>query len=216
MKLNKLTYLSLLIVALGFSALVNTASARTYHWHGLQIQMSRHNAKIFISRLERTNHKFQQLVAKASRKSPVVVKVSDKNAPSGGNYTATNIDGDGFSFEVGLNPKNFRLGNQLGYHLEAHELSHIIANSYSDNKVYDTYFNFWHRSPAWRDCFPQKSPPAMNPCVPIDEIFADQLAFWATGNGKVRSSYKLPPLASHSSMNRLARSSGLLHNAGLR
>ena len=209
---------SLLLVVSVLSVLVMStqASARTYHWHGLQIKMSHSNAKIFISRLNKTNWMFQQLIAKASRKSPVTVVVSGKNAPSGGNYTATNIDENGFSFEVGLNPKNFRLGNQLGYHLEAHELSHIIANSYSDTRVYNTYFNSWQHSPAWHDCFAQKSPPAMSPCVPVDEIFADQLAFWATGNGQVRSSYKLPPLARHSSMTRLVRSSGLWHNAGMR
>lgn len=173
-------------------------------------------AAVFIQRINHSNHRFQRLVASASRKTKVVVLVSGKNAPSGGNYTATRIDSDGTSFEIGLNRQNFRLGNKLGYHLQMHELSHVVANLFAYGGVYKKYFDFWQRSPAWRTCFPQKSPPALEPCVAADEIFADQLAFWATGNGGVRSSYRLPPLAKHTSMTRLVRSSGLWKNAGLR
>jgi len=199
---------------LGTSA--SSAAAKTYHWNGLQIKMSQRNAKIFINRLSQTHWMFRKLVAKASRRSHVVVLVSGKNAPSGGNYTATRIDSQGTEFEIGLNPRNFKLGNKLGYHLEAHELSHLVANSFVDTDVYATYFSVWNQSSSWNDCFPQKSPPALAPCVGEDEIFADQIAFWATGKSKVRSSYKLPPLASRSNMTRLVRSSGLWRNAGLR
>jgi len=214
MKLLRSLFLAL--VCLTSTVIPAAAGASTYHWHGLQIKMDKHNARIFINRLNHTNWMFQKLVAKASRHSLVTVIISGKGTPSGGNYTATRWDDKGTTFEVGLNRKNFRLGSQLGYHLQAHELSHVIANIYSDTKVYDTYFSFWQHSPAWKNCFPQKSPPAMNPCVPVDEIFADQLAFWATGNGRVRSSYKLPPLAKYNSMTRMVKSSGFWKNAGLR
>lgn len=34
------------------------------------------------------------------------------------------------------------------------------------------------------------------PCVPREEVLADQIAFYATANLGFRSSYEVPPLAS--------------------
>lgn len=191
-------------------------AARSFSWYGMQLQMKPAYAKIFISRMKRANPDFQRLVRQASHHTQAVVKVSGKGAPSGGNYTATQFDSNGTTFEIGLNRQNFRLGNLLGYHLQMHELSHLVANLFAYGKVYSVYFDFWQQSSAWRTCFPQKSPPASDPCVSPDEIFADQMAFWATGNGKIRSWYRLPPLAKFDSMKKLARLSGFWKQAGLR
>lgn len=216
---NSLKILTLAFIlysgGLFFSSSASAYSA-SYKWQGLKLQMKPNYAKLFISRMGRVNPDFQKLVSRASRRHKVEVRISGPKAPSGGNYTATHFSSEGTDFEVGLNLKNFRLGNQLGFHLQMHELSHVVANSFAYGGVYARYFDFWQRSPAWRSCYPQKSPPALEPCVGPDEIFADQLAFWATGNGRIRSSYKLPPLAKYNSMNRLVRTSGLWRQAGLR
>ena len=99
-----------------------------------------------------------------------------------------------------------RKGGAYGDHLTVHELGHVIANEWFDRADYKRFFNLFRRSPDWRDCF-ETEPGYPIPCDLDTEILADQLAFYATGNRKIRSSYDIPPLADAASMARAIRAS---------
>ncbi len=92
-----------------------------------------------------------------------------------------------------------RKGGAFADHLTLHELGHVIANEWFDDADYERFFDLFRRSPNWRDCF-KTEPGYPIPCDLDTEILADQLAFYATGNLKVRSSYDIPPLADRRSM----------------
>ena len=86
-----------------------------------------------------------------------------------------------------------------GDHLTLHELGHVIANDWFDDADYERFFDLFRQSPDWRDCF-ETEPGYPIPCDLDTEILADQLAFYATGNLRFRSSYDIPPLAKRSEM----------------
>ena len=172
----------------------------------MHLQMNSKQAKAFSYRLQQARPAFRHLVKLAAKNTEV--RLAKANDPMGGNYTETEISGDGLSFLIVLQAGNFAAGNRLGRHLQMHELAHVIANSLASVKIYNQFFAAWSKSPLWQECFPQ-GPEALEPCVSADEIFADQLAFWATGDQTVRSSYQLPALASRKTMDKLAKRSGL-------
>ena len=100
-----------------------------------------------------------------------------------------------------------RKGGTYGDHLTVHELGHVIANEWFDDADYERFFDLFRESPNWRDCF-ETEPGYPIPCDLDTEILADQLAFYATGNLRVRSSYDIPPLADASSMAAAIRAGG--------
>ena len=172
----------------------------------MKLQMSSRQAEVFSYRLQQARPAYRSLVKRAAKNTKV--RLAKANDPMGGNYTETEISGDGTSFQIVLQPHNFLAGNRLGRHLQMHELAHVIANSFATVKMYNQYFSAWSKSPLWQECF-QQGPKALESCVSADEIFADQLAFWATGDTQTRSSYKLPSFLSRPAMDLLARNSHL-------
>ncbi len=86
---------------------------------------------------------------------------------------------------------------RLRVHLLWHELGHAIDAAGLDSHADRRFSAAFRRSSAWRGCWPLKLHVyAGRRCVPEEEIFADQAAFWATGDRNVRSGYWIPPLAS--------------------
>ena len=100
-----------------------------------------------------------------------------------------------------------RKGGAFGDHLTLHELGHVIANEWFDDADYKRFFDLFRQSPDWQDCF-ETEPDYPIRCDLDTEILADQLAFYATGNLKVRSSYDIPPLADRPSMAEAIRAGG--------
>jgi len=73
-----------------------------------------------------------------------------------------------------------------------HEFGHVVDAIGLDVAGEQAFHQLFAQSPRWRDCF------VYTPlgCVPPDEIFADQFAYWATDTAsRVADSYGDPPLA---------------------
>ena len=121
----------------------------------------------------------------------------------------TNIDDKGTTFEVVLQRSNFAGGNLLGIHLQYHEFGHVIVNSWATEQTYERLFSYWSASSLWQSCYPQNSD-AIDPCVSLDEIAADQFAFWAGSKKATRSSYNLPPLGTAAKMTKILKEDGLI------
>jgi hypothetical protein len=112
-------------------------------------------------------------------------------------YVAIERRGGVNHYVMYLDLKTRRKG-AYGDHLTTHELGHVIHHEWFDDADYQRFFDLFRQSPNWRDCFETGIPE--NPCVNEQEILADQLAFYATGNLDFRSDYNVPPLADRPSM----------------
>lgn len=118
----------------------------------------------------------------------------------GGYYTETLISGARVRFVVHLAPQSLsslgRDSNEISWdtHMLWHELGHVITNAYFTQKLYSSAFSIFSSSELWQECFPDATNQEPGSCVPPDEILADQLAFWATGNREARSPRNVPPL----------------------
>jgi hypothetical protein len=125
-----------------------------------------------------------------------------KIQPSGeilyGSYVLNKRRGGEPYFVVFLDLTTLKAGD-YGDHLTLHELGHVVANYYFDATDYERFFALFRQSPDWRECFETPEGAAI-PCVPDEEILADQLAFYANGKLEFRSSYDVPPLAETTAM----------------
>lgn len=123
-----------------------------------------------------------------------------------GSYVLNRGQGDNRRFVVFLDLTT-RQGGEYGDHLTLHELGHVVANSFFDEADYERFFGLFRESPDWRECFTTPQGSGI-PCVPREEVLADQLAFYATGNLDFRSSYDVPPLAERQAMAQAIRAGG--------
>ena len=124
-----------------------------------------------------------------------------------GSYIAVKGEGEKQRFVVFLDRKTRRSG-AYGDHLTTHELGHVIDHRYFDEADDERFFDLFRTSPNWRDCF--ETGQEAIPCVPDDEVLADPLAFYATGNLEVRSSYNVPPLAEPAAMGEAIQAGGVV------
>jgi hypothetical protein len=112
-----------------------------------------------------------------------------------------NIDGDYVTVKVRQGQKHYivdldretRKGGEYGDHLTLHELGHVIDHEWFDDADDNRFFDLFRQSPQWQDCF-ETQPGYPIPCDYDEEILADQLAFYATGNLDFRGPYDIPPL----------------------
>lgn len=81
-----------------------------------------------------------------------------------------------------------------------HEFGHVLSSVAIDTAGQTAFENLFHGSPAWKNCFRAAT---VKGCLPTEEIFAEQFAFWASGSRQLRSGYKLPPLASKAAFGRV-------------
>jgi hypothetical protein len=70
-----------------------------------------------------------------------------------------------------------------------HEIGHVVDLLFVSPAADDTFREAFARSANWRSCYR-----FAGQCMDDDEIFAEQFAFWATGDRTSRSSYRIPPL----------------------
>lgn len=85
----------------------------------------------------------------------------------------------------------------------AHELGHIIdAAGVSGRAMRRVFLAEAKRSKAWRSCFPR--PDDDSRCMPLAEIFADQVAFYAIDK-PFSSGYGIPRLLSEAQMSRVLK-----------
>ena len=176
-------------------------------WQGMHIALPAKEKASLIYRFEHSNPQYLALVKRSAKN--VKVRLAKKNDPMGGNFTTTNIDDKGTTFEVVLQRSNFAGGNLLGIHLQYHEFGHVIVNSWATEQTYERLFSYWSASSLWQSCYPQSSD-AIDPCVSLDEIAADQFAFWAGSKKATRSSYNLPPLGTAAKMTKILKEDGLI------
>lgn len=113
------------------------------------------------------------------------IKVRASSEFINGGYVLNRGEGAGQRFVVFLDLKTRRRG-AYGDHLTVHELGHVAANRYFDEAEYERFFELFRRSANWSECFESGSPDI--PCVPREEVLADQLAFYVTGKLEFRSS----------------------------
>ena len=127
------------------------------------------------------------------------MKVKASSEYVNGSYVVNRGQAPNQRFVVFLDLMTRRAG-EYGDHLTVHELGHVVANLNFDEADYARFFELFRRSPEWRECF--ETGVEGIPCVPREEVLADQLAFYATGVLSFRSSYNVPPLATADEMGR--------------
>lgn len=125
------------------------------------------------------------------------IKVRANAEYANGSYVVNKGEAPNQRFVVFLDLMTRKPG-EYGDHLTVHELGHVIANLHFDEADYSRFFELFRRSPEWRECF--ETGVEEIPCVPREEVLADQLAFYATGELAFRSSYNVPPLAGAAEM----------------
>jgi hypothetical protein len=90
----------------------------------------------------------------------------------------------GNTFRIDVNPADVTAFTVL------HEFGHVVDAIGLDVTGQLAVQKLLTASPDWRDCFPYRP----LGCVPPEELFADQFAYWATGISPVDVSYGDPPL----------------------
>lgn len=100
---------------------------------------------------------------------------------------------------IHLNTAHLRSARSASF-VSLHEFGHIVNFVAIDERAMGTFAKAFRRSPRWKSCFHY-----YGGCVPPVEIFADQFAFWATGDTDVRSGYNVPQLLSHAAFEKLLK-----------
>lgn len=123
----------------------------------------------------------------------------------GGGYSYASVTGSGGRtiYELDLNADHLAGAPAWRNHVVWHELGHIVDFSGLRGKADAKFSSLFRRSGRYRSCFSASDETGRKMCVSSMEVFADQFAFFATGNGDVRSGYGVPPLASARSFGRL-------------
>jgi hypothetical protein len=79
-----------------------------------------------------------------------------------------------------------------------HEVGHVVDLLFVSPAADDAFNGAFARSANWRSCFR-----FAGQCLDDDEIFAEQFAYWATGDRTSRSSYRIPALIGPLSFGRI-------------
>lgn len=112
---------------------------------------------------------------------------------AGGNSASIELGaGAAPRFVVAYGPFTLLRGG-YGAHMVLHELGHVVDNALLDDDERDALTGAWLTAPAWVDCYPQPTGSSSR-CVPWTEIFAEQFAFYGTGDLDMRTTYNVPPL----------------------
>ena len=90
--------------------------------------------------------------------------------------------------------------------MTVHELGHVVVNGFFEPRDWQRAFGVFSSSAWWRDCFPAPQG-SFDPCVGDDEILAEQIAFMGSPSW-LRTSYKVPPLATPAQMSAILRRVG--------
>lgn len=91
--------------------------------------------------------------------------------------------------------------NRESFHLAMHELGHLFDFAGLTQAGQQAFQRAFERSRRYRDCFPGSE--GKHSCAGGEEIFAEQFAFYATGNRGVRTIYRVPALLSRRQFARL-------------
>lgn len=79
-----------------------------------------------------------------------------------------------------------------------HEIGHVVDLLFVSPAADDAFGEAFARSSRWRSCFR-----FAGRCLDGDEVFAEQFAFWATGDRTSRSAYRIPALIGPVSFGRI-------------
>jgi hypothetical protein len=79
-----------------------------------------------------------------------------------------------------------------------HEIGHVVDLLFVSPQADDAFRDAFTRSANWRSCYRFSGQ-----CLDDDEIFAEQFAYWATGDRTSRSSYRIPALIGPESFGRI-------------
>lgn len=158
--------------------------------------------RVFLANVRKGNAQARGLIARLD--GQVTIK-----AHTGGESAAQvdpSVDGSA-AYSISFNRQHL-LDPKLSTHITWHELGHIADYIGVDAESFTHLFKRNGR----KVCFPQRLGPHKG-CVALWEVFADQFAFFATGNTRVRSGYNVSPLGSRRAFGRtLTRA--FAHNAG--
>lgn len=91
-----------------------------------------------------------------------------------------------------------RARNQTLWHEAGHAVDLLLSRR--DDQAFADAFR---RSANWRPCFSYAGA-----CLDEDEIFAEQFAYWATGDRVSRSGYRIPPLIGPVTFGRMLAGTG--------
>lgn len=115
--------------------------------------------------------------------------------------TVTEVDGVRTSAEHVLEFRRSELDGTLGARfLVLHELGHLVEHAGLSATALAAFDAAFRSSPAWRPCFAYE-----HGCVPLDELFADQFAIYASGEATSMTTYATPRLLDDASFERLLR-----------
>jgi hypothetical protein len=154
---------------------------------------------LVLRRIGRGPRVLDKLVDRVSRR--VAIHRGADSDPSGGNHTDHQFGG-GRPWEVNLSADVLNRESPLNAHYTLHELGHVVDGALIREPLRERLFALFRRSPGWQNCYPMPLGSSSR-CVSRPELFAEQFAFWATGNGTVRTAYNVPPLASRRAFTRL-------------
>lgn len=93
-----------------------------------------------------------------------------------------------------------RMRNQTLWHEAGHAVDLLLLSRRHD----EAFAQAFRRSANWRSCFGYAER-----CLDEDEVFAEQFAYWATGDRISRSSYRIPPLMGPVAFGRLIAGTGV-------
>jgi hypothetical protein len=93
-----------------------------------------------------------------------------------------------------------RARNQTLWHEAGHAVDLLLLSRRDD----EAFSEAFRRSANWRSCFG-----FAGSCLDEDEVFAEQFAYWATGDRVSRSSYRIPPLMGPVAFGRLLAGTGV-------
>jgi hypothetical protein len=93
-----------------------------------------------------------------------------------------------------------RARNQTLWHEAGHAVDLLLLSRRDD----EAFSEAFRRSANWRSCFG-----FAGTCLDQDEVFAEQFAYWATGDRVSRSSYRIPPLMGPVTFGRLLAGTGV-------
>lgn len=116
----------------------------------------------------------------------------------------------GRRYVITLRPTSWQ-ATRRGRFVFLHEIGHIVDWAFVGPSLRDKFRAAFAESPRHRACFEWRGG-----CVPEHEVFAEQFAFWAGADRRLRSGYATPPLLSRAAFGRLMEEAGWTEDSPLR
>lgn len=121
----------------------------------------------------------------------------DAQAQGGDSVTNRITIGGRTFYHIAMDYRALRASRAVRDQIVWHEIGHLAAATFSeaDQQAFTALFR---RSAHWQSCFRFGGG-----CLPPEEVFADNFAFWVTGNSRVRTAYGTSRLAGRRAFGRL-------------